>query len=107
MASIAINRQQWESLADEEQQQVLRALREVGALNEDDEIVGSDDVPERMIPDSALIREAASVPAGCEAACNAAYAAACARCNFLPHPGLRAACYSAAMVAYAACLRNC
>jgi hypothetical protein len=28
-------------------------------------------------------------------------------CSLLPHPAARAACYAAAMAAYAICLRNC
>jgi hypothetical protein len=107
MASIPVNRKQWESLSNDQQQEIVQGLKEVGALSDDDEIIGSDDVPEQIIPDSDLIREAASVSASCEAACNAAYAAAVARCNFLPHPAARAVCFSAAMAAYAICLRNC
>lgn len=46
-------------------------------------------------------------PASCEAACTAAYTACCSRCNFLPHPALRAGCFATCMGVYAACLRGC
>src|SRR5688500_10797035 len=98
MADIPVNREEWESLSSQDQEEVLKALKEAGAITDKDRVSPSDDAP-RML-------SAAGNPA-CEAACNAAYAAAVARCNLIPVPAGRAVCFAAAMAAYAVCLRNC
>ena len=97
MAEIPVNREEWESLSAQDQEEVQKALKEAGAITDKDTISPSDDAPR--------ILTAAGDPA-CVAACNAAYAAAVARCNLIPRPA-RAICFAAAMAAYVACLRNC
>lgn len=110
MATIFVNREAWESLSKEDQDSIIAALRDGGAMKDGDTLSPADDVEEAMVPNSSFIKDAAEALAGnpaCEAACSAAYASAVSRCNLLPHPAARAVCFSAAMGAYALCLRNC
>ena len=101
MAQIKVNQQAWDALSDQDKDAIHSELRDAGAIDDTDTIVGDPAV--EAFTEANLT--AADGP--CQAACTAAYGRATRVCSVLPHPGARAVCYAAAMAAYAVCLRNC
>jgi hypothetical protein len=101
MPNIEIEQDLWGGLSKADQDAIVEKLRSAGAIGETDTIVGSTSASTSRIANLTL----ADGP--CQAACTAAYGRATQFCSVLPHPAARAACYAAAMAAYAVCLRNC
>lgn len=101
MQKIEIEEDLWGGLSKADQDAIVEKLRGAGAIGESDVIVGSASASTSRIANMTL----ADGP--CQAACTAAYGRATRVCSLLPHPAARAACYAAAMAAYAICLRNC
>jgi hypothetical protein len=101
MQKIEIDRDLWGGLSKADQDAIVAKLREAGSIGEQDVIVGSASANTSQIANMRM----ADGP--CQAACTAAYGRATQYCSLLPIPAARAACYAAAMAAYAVCLRSC
>ena len=98
---IKVNKDEWTGLNAEDREKIQQILKDAGAIDSGDRIVGDPAV------ESFTMGNLATADGPCQAACTAAYGRASRACSLLPHPGARAVCYAAAMAAYAVCLRNC
>lgn len=98
---IVVPREHWDSLTEDQRQEVTTTLQASGALQRGDRIVAGD-VELQFAPEAQIMADGP-----CQAACTAAYGRATRLCTLLPHPAAKAACYAGAMAVYAVCLRNC
>ncbi len=106
MADIKVNKEQWESVAPEEQTKITEGLRSTGIIRDEDFIVGDESVVEfdkdtEFAPLSNPIKEL------CKAGCDIAAGSAIAWCTANTVGVGLAACLAAAEVARNECKKRC
>jgi hypothetical protein len=107
MAHIRLNEEQWNSLSDDQQSEIIQIMRDTGLLRDRDEIIPDPDAP------SVSMLRLPEVSAGrikevlCKTACTAAEAAAITACAHLIEPLAVAACIAAAHALGEECRRRC
>lgn len=82
MAHIRLNAEQWSSLSDEEQSEMIKILKDTGLMREGDEIVPDANAPSAGTPRSSEASAASIDP--CIKDCNRMQADALARCSTWP-----------------------
>lgn len=111
MATISVNKDQWESLSPDERENIIRGLREAGSLGPNDTIEGSpsvsafDESSEITTQGWNPIKDILKAP--CKLACDAAATAALAWCTANTAGTGLALCIAAADAARSECKRRC
>ncbi|MEI2781259.1 MAG: hypothetical protein V9H25_08325 [Candidatus Competibacter sp.] len=106
MADILVNKQQWDSLSEEEQNKIVKGLSGTGAIKIGDRVIGDPNVPPfdentQLEPMWNPIKDL------CKAACDAAAAAGAAWCTANTAGVVLAACLAATEAARRECRNRC
>ena len=106
MAEVKVNAEQWNALSNDDQNRIVEALRETGALRDEDQVVAD--------PDTAPFTEESTfepmwnpIKDVCKMLCDSATAAAAAWCVANTGGVLLAACLAVAKVAQKECRKRC
>jgi hypothetical protein len=106
VTDILVNKNQWDSLSEDEQNEIVRGLRGTGAIKIGDKIVGDPNVPpfDENTPLEPMWNPIKDI---CKAACDTTAAAAAAWCSANTAGVALAACLAAAEAARRECRKRC